>query len=218
MSLELQLSGLFFYVIIITNILSNYFGYQTTRDLDVIGKLRKISANERKFNIGFVLILLEHFSIITLAVILFIALSPYNILLGVVWILFRGGEGSMQIYNKRNYYSLLNIARQYSVASESEKNTFIDLGHSILESKNSNFTVAQILFSIGTLAYSVVFVTSDIIPAGIGWFGIIASILYGLGNGMMLRNPDSNESLWNLGGLLILLFEIVLGGWLLFLL
>ena len=95
-----------------------------------------------------------------------------------------------------------------------KKNELIDLGRSILKTKNSSFTFAQILFSIGTLAYSILFATYGVIPEIIGWFGIVASILYGFGNGIQF--VKTNKVLWSLGGLLILLFEIVLGGWLLF--
>jgi hypothetical protein len=71
------------------------------------------------------------------------------------------------------------------------------------------------LFSIGTLAYSILFVTYEVVPAIIGWFGIVACIPYGLGNGIILVKPNFKVLLY-IGGLLILLFEIVLGGWLLF--
>jgi len=70
-------------------------------------------------------------------------------------------------------------------------------------------------FSPGTLAYSILFVTYGVIPAIIGWFGIVASIVYGFGNGVTIVKPNF-KVLWNLGGLFILIFEVVLGGWLLF--
>jgi len=213
--IEAKLSGFLFLFIIITNITSGKFGYKTFSDLNSDAKLQEINAYPKKFKISFVLILIEHASIISLAVMLFIAFSPYNIILGIIWTIFRIGEGLIQIYNKKNYWGLLNIARQYSGASGAEKNALIDLGRSILKTKNSTFTFAQILFSIGTLAYSIMFVTYGVVPAIIGWFGIVASILYGFGNGLILVKPNV-KILWNLGGLLILLFEIVLGGWLLF--
>jgi len=121
----------------------------------------------------------------------------------------------IQIYNKKNYWGLLNIARQYSGTSGAEKNALSDSGRSILKTKNSTFTFAQILFSIGTLAYSILFVTYGVAPVIIGWFGIVASILYGFGNGIEIVRPNFRV-LWNFGALLIWLFEIVLGGWLLF--
>ena len=81
--------------------------------------------------------------------------------------------------------------------------------------KNSTFTFAQILFSIGTLAYSIMFVTYGGVPVIIGWLGIVASIIYYFGSVIVLLKPNS-KILWGIGGLLILIFEIILGGWLLF--
>ena len=215
MNIEMGLSGFLFLFIIITNIASVRFGYETLSDLNSDTKLQKINKNPKKFKISIVLILIEHISIISLAIMLFIAFSPYNLILALVWTISRITEGSIQIYNKKSYWGLLNIAKQYSATSGAKKKSLSDLGRSILKTKNSSFTFAQILFSIGTIAYSILFVTSGVVPAIIGWFGLIASILYGLGNGIILVKPNF-KILGYIGGLPILLFEIALGGWLLF--
>ncbi len=211
----MMLSGFLFLFIIITNLASVRFGNETFSDLDSGAKLQKISKNPKRFQIGLILILIEHVSIIFLAVMLFIAFSQYNIILAIVWTIFRIGEALIQIYNKKNYWGLLNIAGQYSNSTGDKKDALIDLGRSILKTKNSNFTFAQILFSIGTLAYSILFVTYGAIPAIIGWSGIAASILYGSGNVLIFVKPNI-KTLRNFGGLLILLFEVGLGGWLLY--
>ena len=190
------------------------FTYITYNDLDADAKLPKIHDDPKKFKIGFGLILMEHFNIIALAVMLFVAFSSYSLILGIVWTIFRIGEGLIQIYYKKNYWSLLNIARQYPGTSDAEKNSLIDKGRSILKTKEFRFGIAQLFFSIGTITYSILFVTYGVVPAIIGWFGIVASILYGFGNGIFLVKPNFRV-LWSLGGLLILIFEIVLGGWLL---
>jgi hypothetical protein len=145
--------------------------------VDLEDQLPKINSDPKKFKISFVLIILEHFGIISLAITLFIAFSQYCIILGIVWLIARIGEALIQIYDKKNYWGLLNIAIKYSNTMGDEKNTLIDLGSSILKTKEVRFLVAQILFSIGTLAYSILFVTFDVVPVIIGWFGIIASIL-----------------------------------------
>lgn len=209
------LSGFFFYFIIITNIASNIFGYKTFGDVDSEAQLQKINNDPTKFKTSVVLILIEHLGIISLAVTLFIAFSPYNIILGIVWCVFRTGEGLIQIYDKKNYWGLLNIAEKFSDTNGPEKDALIDLGSSILKTKSSRFSFAQILFSIGTFSYSTLFVIYGVVPVIIGWFGIVASILYGFGNGINRIKPDF-KVLWNIGGLLIFLFEVVLGGWLLF--
>lgn len=81
----------------------------------------------------------------------------------------------------------------------------------ILETKNRIFTITQVLFSIGTLAYSVLFVAFDILPLYIGWFGIAAAAIYGTGSSVKLKT--GSQAVWNIGGLLILVYELVLGGW-----
>jgi hypothetical protein len=211
-----RLSGLLFWLIIMTNIASNRFGYQTFGDLDSEATLQKINEDPGKFKTGFVLIVIEHICIILLAVMLFVAFNQYSLMLAIIWLVSRGGEGLMQIFNKRNYWRLLDVARQFSAANSAEKETFVDSRLSILKSKQANFVIAQLLFSLGTLAYAILFVTySSIVPAMLGWFGVVAAILYGLGNVMTMRNP-AFRAVWNLAGLLVLIFEVVLGGWLLF--
>ena len=214
MSIEIRLSGFLFLFIIITNMLSNLFGYKTFGDWDTDATLQTISNDPKKFKIGFIFILVEHFSIAFLAITLFIAFSPYNLILGIIWTSSRIGEAVLQIINKGSYWGLLRLAHQYADTSGAEKNAVINSVNTILETKDSIFKFAQILFSIGTFSYSILFVTYGVVPPFIGWFGLIASIIYGIANGIALIKPDF-KALGYLGGLLILLFEIILGGWLL---
>jgi hypothetical protein len=191
------------------------FGNKLTRDLDPDAKLQKINKHPNKFKISVVLALIEHFSIIALAIVLFIAFGSYSIILGVIWITFRTGEGLIDFYNERNYWGLLNLARQYSGASGAEKNSLSDSARTILKTKEFRFTFVMTLFSIGTIAYLILFITYGVVPPIIGWFGLVASILFGLGSGIMLIKPNFKVLVY-LGGPLILLFEVALGGWLLF--
>ena len=209
------LSGFLFLFIIITLVVSGAFGYSVVSDLDSDAKLQEINKDPKKFKIGTVLALIEHGSIITLALMLFLAFNSYSLILAVVWTISRITEGLIDFYNEKNYWGLLNIARQYSVSSGAEKESLSDLARGILKTKNSVLAFAQIFFSIGTLSYSILFVTSGVVPELIGWFGIVASILYGLGNGIIIVKPNKAMQIFRVG-LLILIFEIILGGWLLF--
>ncbi|UCG45442.1 MAG: DUF4386 domain-containing protein [Candidatus Bathyarchaeota archaeon] len=213
----MSLSGFLFLLIIITLVAGERFGYSVISDLDSDTKLQEISKDPKKFKIGAMLALIEHGTIIALAIMLFLAFNPYNIILAVIWTISRITEGLINFYNEKNYWGLLNIARQYSSSSGAEKKSLSELGRSILKTKNSVFAFAQILFSIGTLSYSILFATSEAVPvpAIIGWFGIVASILYGFGNGIILVKPNKAMKIFSVG-LLILIFEVVLGGWLLF--
>ncbi len=168
MSLEVFVSGfLFLFLIVIAFVASLRFGSEawTISDLeDSDAKLQEINEDPEKFRIGIAFALIEHVGIIALAVMLFIAFGPVSILLAVVWTLSRTGEGLIHIYTKGNYWGLRNIARHYSGTSGAERDAFIDLGRSILKTKNSGFLFTQILFSVGTLAYSILFVTSGVVP------------------------------------------------------
>ncbi len=213
--IEMVLAGFFFLFIIITLIIAERFGYSVFSDLDSETKLQEINRDPKKFKIGILLAFIEHGTIIALAITLFLAFNPYNITLAIIWTISRITEGLVNFYNGKRYWGLLNIARQYLNNSGTNKESVIEFGRRILKTKNSIFAFAQILFSIGTLSYSILFVTSDVVPEIIGWFGIVVSILYGFGSGIVFVKPNF-KVLWSLGGLLILFFELVLGGWLLF--
>ena len=216
MLIELILSGFLFLFIIITNILSGRFGYETFSDLNAEVKLQKIGNNPKKFKTAFAIIVIEHFSLIALAVMLFFAFNSYSIILATVWTVSRTLEALIQIYYKKTYWGLLNTAKQYSSASEDEKKSIVDAVQGVLKTKNTVFVYAQVLFSLGTLAYSILFVTSSTgVPDLLGWFGIIASVIYGLGSGIYIVKPGF-KAIWNVGGLLIFVFELILGGWLVF--
>ncbi|MBA7636127.1 hypothetical protein ES703_43742 [subsurface metagenome] len=211
----MRLCGFLFLLIIVLSVSFQAFGNKIISDLDSGAKLQNINDDPNKFKISIVLALMEHFSIIALVVMLFIVFSPYNLILGVVWTIFRIGEVLILFYNEKNYWGLLNIARQYSGTSGAEKNSLSDLALTILKTKEFRFTFAQILFSIGTIAYSILFVTYEVVPPIIGWLGIVASILFGFGSGIILVKPNFKVPGY-FGGFLVMLFEVVLGGWLLF--
>ena len=136
MIIEMSLSGfLFLFIIAILLASERLTGYGTVSDLDSAAMLQKINSDPRKFRISIVFALVEHVSIISLAVLLFIAFSPYNMVLAVVWTVFRIGEGLIQIYNKRNYWRLLDIAGQCSGSSGAGKNALIDSGAAFSKQK-----------------------------------------------------------------------------------
>ncbi len=210
-----EISGfLFLVIIVLLNVATGKYDYEIFSELEPDAKLLSINEDPQKFRTGILLVVFEHVVIVTLAVTMFIAFSPFNLILGVVWVISRSVEGLIQINSKRNFLGIVSIAEQYSNTTDAEKQGLSDQALSMLNSKNSTFTIAQLLFSIGTLAYSFVFVLYTVVPLILGWFGIIASIIYALGNAFYRMKPDS-KTLWNLGGLLIFIFELVLGGWLL---
>ncbi len=210
------LAGFLFLFILVLNLAMGALGYLMEKDdYDPDADLQKINRNPRKFQTSIMLALLEHGSVITLTIMLFIAFSPYNLVLGIVWTISRIGEGLIQFYNEPHYWKLLNIARQYSDSSGADKTSLSDLARSIFNTKDHRFKFAMICWSIGTLAFSIVLVTSEVVPQIVGWLGIAASILVGLGTGMKLAKPNVKD-FTAIGGLSAILFEAIIGGWLLY--
>ena len=215
--IEMVLSGFLFLFIIVILVIAERFGYSVMSDLDSETKLKEIKKDPKRFKIGTMLALIEHGTIIALAITLFLTFNSFNLILAVIWTISRVTEGLVNFYNEKNCWGLLDIARKYVVISGAENQSLIEVGRSFLKTKNRVLAFAQILFSIGTLSYSILFATSETVPVPslIGWFGIVASILYGVANGIIIVKPDKARKFFVVG-LLILIFELVLGVWLLF--
>jgi hypothetical protein len=210
------LSGFLFLFILALNLVMGALGYLMEKDdYDPDADLKKISKNPKKFKTSIVLAIIEHGSVIALTIMLFIAFSSYNIILGFVWLIFRTGEGLIQFINEPNYWKLIKIAKQYSNHSDDGKNSLSNLAQSIFKTKDYRFKFAMICWSIGTLAFSIVLVTSGVVPAVIGWLGVVAGILVGFWNGIKIGKLNS-KNFSPIGGLSAILFEVIIGGWLLF--
>ena len=102
-----------------------------------------------------------------------------------------------------------------------EKNALSDAGRIIIQAGNSRWKLATTLFGIGTLAYSIQFVAYRLVPPIIGWLGLIVGILLIFDSGIKLVKPDFKALkvsgiLELFGGLGVILFEVIIGGWLLF--
>ena len=221
MSILIRLCGFFFLFILVLQILMAVFGYilePTPKHYESDAKLLEINNNPKRFKIGVGLALIEHTCVITLPIMLFIAFSSYNIILGIVWTIFRIIEGSIQVYIEKDYWGLLNIAKKYSATSGTEKNSLFDSYRSILQTKSSRFAFVMISWSIGTLAFSIVLITYGVVPPFIGWIGIVASISVGFLNVIKLVKPNFKvyEALSSIGGLVSILFEVLIGVWLMF--
>jgi len=209
--IEMFLSGFLFLFILVLNLVMATFGYKMEKaDYNPDADLQNINKNPNKFKNGIMLALIEHGSVIALTILLFITFSSYNLALGIVWLIFRTGEGLIQFINEPNYWRLLNIAREYSNSNETEKKSLSNLAQTIFNTKDSKFKFAMVCWSIGTLSFSIVLATSEIMPEIVGWFGVLSSILVGLSTGMKLAKPNSKDYT-AIGGLSAILFEIIIG-------
>jgi hypothetical protein len=220
--IAVRVSGLLFLSILATLAASVALGNMVeVGDSESDNRLDKINKDPKKFQLSIVFGHIEGVRIIALVIMLFIAFSSYNIILAVVWTTCRVGEGLILIYSGINYRGLLDIAGKYSITSDTERSALEDAGRIILQTRSSRWTLATTLMGIGTLAYSILFVAYGLAPSIIGWMGILVGILLVFVNGTKLVKPDFKASkisktLDLFGGLGVILFEVIIGGWLLF--
>ncbi|MFW9819330.1 MAG: DUF4386 domain-containing protein [Candidatus Thorarchaeota archaeon] len=220
MNIEIFVSGFLYLLILVLQIIMAAFGYilePLPKHYDSDSKLQDISNDPKKFKIGIGFALLEHLCVILLPIMLFLAFNHYNIILAIIWTIFRIIEGSIQVYIEKDYWQLLNISKKYSTSSNTEKNPLYDSYRSILQIKSSRFAVAMICWSIGTFAISIMLIILGGVALFFGWLGIVASMLIGFSNGIKLIKPKfkAYQLLSSIAGLLSIVFEILIGGWLL---
>lgn len=216
MGIEIRICGFLFLLILILNAVMVVLGRKIgVGEYDSDTKLYKINREPNKFKISIILAVIEHLCVIALAIMLFIAFNSYSVIIGIVGTILRTVEGLIYCYSEIGYWELLNTARQYVSANGTEKKMLGQKGRLILETHHSKFSFAMIFWSFGTLAYSILFVTYEIIPPIIGWLGIFTSVSFAFGYGIKCVRPGFN-ALLAIGGLTALLFEAIIGGWLLF--
>ena len=211
----MMLSGFLFLFILVLNIVMGAFGYLMEKDdYDSNKDLKKIGKSLKKFKIGIGLALIEHGCVIALTALLFIVFSSYNLMLGIVLVIFRTGEGLIQLYNEPFYWKLIGISKKYSSASDAEKKSLSNSARKIFKGKDTRFKYAMICWSIGTLAFSIVLINLGFVPQFIGWLGIVAGIIVGIGTAIKLVKPKIKLAM--VGALFAILFEIIIGGWLIY--
>jgi hypothetical protein len=179
-------------------------------------ELQTINENPKRFQKGIGLAIIHNILVIILAIMLFIAFSHYSIMLGIIWMVCRIGEGSILSYNDKHYLGFLGLAEKYSCSNDDEKKSIIDLAFNLNNEKRSRFSLAMIFWAIGTLAFSIMLVVYGVVPLFIGAMGIGSSIAVGIGDGIKTVKYDYKPAKISssVGGAVALLFEIIIGVWL----
>jgi hypothetical protein len=214
--IAMRLSGFLFLSILVLYFTKLALGNGDYAEVDPDAELQKINNHPKRIRVSIVVAFIHHICVVTLPIMLFIAFSSYSLILGIVWTIFRIGEGLILIYNERSYWGLLKVASQYAISNGAERNSLSDLAHITFQTKFSRFSFAMIFWSIGTLAFSIMLVATGVVPVVIGLLGIVAGISVGFHNGIFLAKNTTFAALSAVGGLSAILFEVIIGVRLLF--
>ena len=87
------------------------------------------------------------------------------------------------------------------------------LGDQILRTKNTGVDLGLLLLSIGAIAYCVSFVQAGAVPSMIAWLGLAAGIISAIG--ILIKFASGFGALAVIGMVLMMVFEVIFGGWLL---
>ena len=184
--ITMKLSGFLFLLILFLYFIKIALGNVDDKENDPDAELRKITKSPGKYRVSIIVGFIHHISVITLSILLFIGFGAYNLLLGLIWLIFRVGEGLILASNEKSYWELRKVAAEYSTHSGDKKNSYIHLALLTLQRKYSRFSLAMFCWSIGTLAFSVTLVPSGAVPFSLGVLGIAAGVFSFLQNGLYL--------------------------------
>ena len=208
----LKLCGFLYIFILITNAASVGLGNRTG-ETDTAAMFETISENPGRYRAGVVVAIASHLGIVASAGALFVAFSPFNRRLALVGSLFRLGEASAMIYGELTVLKLIDLAGEYA-STLSSKESLLLLGDQILRIKNTSVDSGLLLLSAGAIAYCISFLQSGAAPSRIAWLGLAAGIISAIG--ISIKFASGFSALAIIGMVLMMLFEITFGVWLLF--
>jgi len=211
-SFALKLCGFFYILILVTNAASVGLGNRTG-ETDSTAMFATISENPDRYRMGVIVAIISHLGIVAITATLFIAFSPFNRQLALIGSVSRLGEALAMIYGEVTVLRLIDLAREYALANSNRESLRL-LGDRILWTKNTGVDLGLLLLSIGAIAYCISFVQSGAVPSMIAWLGLAAGILSAVG--ILIKFASGFSALAVIGMVLMMVFEVTFGGWLLF--
>lgn len=207
----MKLCGFLYFFILVTNAVSAGLGNRND-ETDSASKLTAISENPGQYRMSVNIAIISHLGIVAITGMLFLAFSSYNRQLALIGSAFRLGEGLVLIYNEVSVLRLLDMAKEYAL-NDINKESLRMLGDQILRTKNTRFLLGLLLLAIGALAYCISFVQSGAVPSMIAWLGLAAGIVTAIG--ILVKFASGYGTVYVIGMLSMMVFEVVFGGWLL---
>ena len=146
--------------------------------LDSPNWLGMISANAASIKIGSLLVFISALTSVSIAICLYPILKKYNPYLALTAVIFRTIESVFYIVAAVGSLSLIILGQEYLKAGSPSKSYFQTLGNFILTACDvSGFIFAVIAFSLGGLAYYVVFYKTKLVPRWLSVWGIVSCLL-----------------------------------------
>ena len=201
-------AGLAYLLIIVTSILSMIFGpYKLIVEGDIPATINNIAANQQLYRAGATYDLLMFIGVIILSVALFNVLKTVNKTVALTALISRTGEaliGSLTVVCSMAIIFLVNA----DIESESNQKILT----LIFDIKDSLLNIVFSFLGFGSVLFCYLFYKARYIPRILAAFGILAFVLvFTESIAVMLFSVESTI----VTGLAAILFEIIIGIWLL---
>ena len=202
-----RFAGIAYFVIIITSILSISVGsYRLRVDGDIVRTIENIASNQFLFRIGIVYEILMYSGVILLSVALYHLLKGINRPRALTALFFRFGEAMMGMMTVVGSILVLYMVTG-NFASETVQITVL----AVFEIQDACMSILMVLIGVGSIIFFHLFYRSGYVPRWLSVSGIVIFSLVALESLFILLFPMQP---WTFPGLSAILFEIVIGLWL----
>jgi hypothetical protein len=202
-----RFAGIAYFVIIITSVLSISLGsYRLRVEGDLAKTIENIASNQLLFRIGIVYEILMYTGVILLSVALYQLLKGIHRAKALTALLCRFGEALMGMLTVIGSILIL-----FMLSGDFAQETVQNSVSVIFEIQDACMSILMVFIGVGSILFLHLFYRSRYIPRWLSVFGIVAFAFVALESLVVLLYP---MQAWTFPGLAAILFEIVIGLWL----
>jgi len=207
-----RIAGFTFLFYIATSLTGMILSGRASRGEETAARLASIAEHASELRVAIVLFLLGCFCALVLAVTLYSITRDEDPDLALMILVCRSAEGIVGAVSLERATGRLWLATAPGAAAQGPA-AAAALGAVLLKLPGNSTTIAASFFAVASTIFSYLLLRGRMVPAGLAWVGIVASVLIVVGLPVelagVLPTPVS-QAMW----LPMLLFEVPLGVWL----
>ena len=170
------LVGVFYIIGTVAGILSMV---ATSPSLAASNVLSGIAANENRWTIGALLILVMGFPLAMIPALTYPIFKQHNEVLAMGTIIFRGIlEAVAYMASTLSMLMLLSVSREYAGATSADAASLIRTGELLVDMGDWINLILALVFSIGAILFNYLLIQTRLVPRWLSTWGFVGAILY----------------------------------------